>query len=199
MIKYEKIKKREEEKYLMREEQLISLIVFQVISLIFQFFIANIKNRTYVMILTFLLNISNLLCYLLNDDMTAFYSAIIICIRTFVYIFMEKIKEHKWHWIIPSIAIIIQFFIGMKTIGNIFELIPILVPCYTCYYLWFYANLQKLRVGNMIGNTLWFVYNVVTGLYILSLSRIITVAINGESYIKNRNRNRKEEREEDGK
>ena len=168
-----------------------TLIIFQILGLIFQFYIATLHNRTHVMAVTFLFNFSNLICYLLNNDITAFYSAIIICVRTFVYIFMEKFKTYKWHWVIPCIAIFIQLVIGMQTISNIFELIPILAPCYTCYYLWFYDSLQKLRVGNIIGNSMWFIYNMSTGLYILSVGRAITVFMNVGSFCKNRTKENK--------
>jgi hypothetical protein len=44
--------------------------------------------------------------------------------------------------------------------------------------MWFYKTTQKLRVGNIIAAGLWFIYNIITGLYIISISRIITIIVN---------------------
>ena len=52
----------------------------------------------------------------------------------------------------------------------------------------FYNTTQKLRIGNIVNNSLWLIYNVVTGLYIVSISRLITVIVNIVSYIKNKNK-----------
>jgi hypothetical protein len=126
--------------------------------------------------------------YLVNGDKTTAILYIVISGRAFVYIFKDTVIEKlkKWAIIVPIIAIILQIVVGFSSIENIWQLLPIITPCYVCYYLWFYNTTQKLRIGNIVNNSLWLIYNVVTGLYIVSISRLITVIVNIVSYIKNK-------------
>lgn len=41
-----------------------------------------------------------------------------------------------------------------------------------------------------MANSLWAVYNIANGLYIASLSRLITITVNSISYYKNRDKSR---------
>ena len=76
--------------------------------------------------------------------------------------------------------------------NNPWQIISISAPCFTCYYLWYFDTTQKLRVGNIIANSLWAVYNIANGLYIASLSRLITITVNSISYYKNRDKYKKQ-------
>ena len=51
----------------------------------------------------------------------------------------------------------------------------------------FYNDTQKLRVGNILANTAWAVYNIATGLYIVLIMRAITIISNIIAYEKRRN------------
>lgn len=158
------------------------LIGAQILVCIVQFYIATSENIKHIFIVTFLFNVFNLLCYWFNGDTATTYLYIVICIRSLIYIYRDPIKEHKWHFVIPIIAIVVQLMVGIKAIENIWQLIPILVPCYVNYYLWFYETTQKLRIGNFIGNASWCVYNAVSGLWIISASRCVTAIMNAISY-----------------
>jgi hypothetical protein len=163
---------------------MLELIGAQVLVCIVQFYIATSENIKRIYIVTFLFNVFNLVCYLLNGDMTTTYLYIIICIRSFIYISRDKIKQNKWHFAVPVIFIIIQLVVGFTSIDNAWQLISILIPCYVNYYLWFYDSTQKLRVGNFIGNVAWCVYNAVTGLWIIAASRAVTAGMNAAAYYK---------------
>lgn len=51
--------------------------------------------------------------------------------------------------------------------------------------MWFCKTTQQLRIWNAICNGLWGIYNFQTGLYIVMISRIITVIVNVFAFIKN--------------
>ena len=120
--------------------------------------------------------------YFINDDKTTAILYISITIRSFIYIFKDKFKTI----IVPVIAILIQLFVGFKNIENICQHIPIITPCLVCYYMWFCKTTQQLRIWNMICNGLWGLYNFKTNLYIVMVSRIITVIANLVAYTKSR-------------
>ena len=57
--------------------------------------------------------------------------------------------------------------------------------------MWFSKNTQELRIWNAICNGLWGIYNLMTGLYIVMMSRIITVIINLVVYKENKKKDNK--------
>ena len=67
------------------------------------------------------------------------------------------------------------------------QIMSILIPCYSCWYLWFSKDTQKLRIGNIIANILWGIYNICCGLYIILIMRAITITSNLVAYIKRKN------------
>jgi hypothetical protein len=67
---------------------------------------------------------------------------------------------------------------------NKLQIMSVLIPCYSCWYLWFYNDTQKLRKGNIIANSAWAIYNICTGLYIILIMRAITIGSNLTAYLK---------------
>ena len=155
----------------------------QILSVIVNTYIAFTEKKIRIYIATFLLNLAQLFMYFFNDDLTTALIYIVIVIRSFVYIYKDKFKTN----IIPYLAIIIQLLIGVFTIQSPIQILSILLPCYTCWYLWFYETTQKIRVGNIIANFAWAIYNVCTGLYIVLIMRAITILSNLIAYIKYKN------------
>ena len=154
--------------------------LMQVITVLVNIYISFTEKKKRIYIATFLLNLSQLFMYYFNDDVTTTLIYIVITVRSFIYIYKDKIKTN----IIPYIAIVVQLLIGIFTIENKMQILSIIIPCYSCWYLWFYNDTQKLRVGNIIANTAWAVYNIATGLYIVLIMRAITVISNMIAYEK---------------
>ena len=50
--------------------------------------------------------------------------------------------------------------------------------------MWFNKTTQELRIGNIIANSAWFIYNIVTGLYLVAAVRLVTIAANSIQYSK---------------
>lgn len=163
------------------------LILMQLLVCAVQYFIATSENIRKIFVVTLLFNVFNLLCYYLNDDMATVYSYLVICTRSVIYIYRDKIKKYKWHFAVPVLAIIVQTAVGFTAIKSLWQLLPIIAPCYVNYYLWFYENTQKLRIGNIINNGLWGIYNFATGLWIIGVVRVVTVTMNALSYKKHKN------------
>lgn len=161
---------------------MIEIIITQIIVVIINAYIATTEKIKNIYIVTFLFNLANLIMYAVKDDKTTSLIYIVITVRSLVYIYKDKIKSP----IIPFIAIAAQLIVGFKNIENIWQLIPILTPCWVCYYMWFCKTTQQLRINNAICNLAWFIYNFKTGLYIVAISRLITVGSNIAAFIKNR-------------
>ena len=152
-----------------------NIVFVQVVAVLTQIYIANTEHIKRIMIATFLFNLFNMLCYFLQGDMMTVYMYILIVVRSFVYIEKDKLDKYTF---IPIGFIIIQTIVGLTTLQYWYNILAIIIPCYTIYYMWFYKTTQKLRVGNIVSASLWFAYNIITGLYIISISRVITVAVN---------------------
>lgn len=163
-----------------------SLILAQLATVAVQAYIANTKSARRVLVATFLFNFANMLCYWLNGDMTTVYLYVVICVRSLVYVAREELKPRRLSWLIPAGFIAIQLAVGLSTMTNPWQILPTLIPCYTIYYLWNYDTLQRLRVGNMVANGAWGVYNIATGLYIVAIGRLATVLLNAGAWRRNR-------------
>lgn len=157
--------------------------LMQVITVLVNIYISFTEKKKRIYIATFLLNLSQLFMYYFNNDITTTLIYIVITVRSFVYIYKDRIKTN----IIPYIAIALQLGIGFVTIENKMQILSILIPCYSCWYLWYYNDTQKLRVGNIIANAAWAIYNIATGLYIVLIMRVITILSNMIAYEKRRN------------
>ena len=161
--------------------------VMQIVTVIVNMYIAVTEKKKRIYIATFLLNLSQLIIYFLNNDLTTALIYIVIVIRSLIYIYKDNFKTN----IIPYLAILIQLIIGYFTIENAIQILSVLIPCYSCWYLWFYKDTQKLRIGNIIANTAWAVYNIYNGLYIILIMRSTTIGSNAIAYIR-RKRNLEE-------
>lgn len=162
------------------------LNVFQIVSLLGQIYIAFTRKKTNVLIATFLINLAQAVCYAIVRDTAAFYVSIVITVRTFVYIFSERLKRFRWSIAVPIAAIAVQAAVGAASIETPLQLFAVVTPCFTCYYLWFFRKTQSIRVGNIVGNALWLVYNCLGGLWILALTRVWTIALNAAAYLRYR-------------
>ena len=161
--------------------------VMQIVTVIVNMYIAVTEKKKRIYIATFLLNLSQLIIYFLNNDLTTALIYIVIVIRSLIYIYKDNFKTN----IIPYLAILIQLIIGYFSIENAVQIVSVLIPCYSCWYLWFYKDTQKLRIGNIIANTVWAVYNIYNGLYIILIMRSTTIGSNAIAYIR-RKRNLEE-------
>lgn len=167
----------------------MELIIIHVILVITNSYIAVTENKRNIYIVTFLFNLLNLIMYLFKGDITTMTLYVSVTTRSLIYIFKDRIIQYN---IIPIGFILLQIILGILTMTNYWQIISISVDCFSCYYLWYFDTTQKLRVGNIIANTDLAVYNIVNGLYIASISRFITIAVNSTAYIKNLDKSNKQ-------
>lgn len=152
----------------------------QIITVIVNIYISFTEKKNRIYIATFLINLAQLIMYFFNNDLTTslIYSAIVI--RSFIYIYKDNFKTN----IIPFLMIGIQLLIGYFTIENPLQILSILIPCYTCWYLWFSKDTQSLRIGNIVANIAWAIYNICGGLYIILIMRAMAIISNIIAYNK---------------
>ena len=161
------------------------LLVMQFVTLFVSIYIAFTKSVKRILIADFIVNISLLVCYLILGDTTTSMMYICISIRSFVYIHKERFSGN---WI-PWVAIAVQLVLGFATMDNPFQLISVLIPCWVCWYLWYWQDdKQKIRLGNIINNGCWGIYNGIVGLWIVVLMRIFVVCANTVSIYKHRDK-----------
>ena len=153
-------------------------IIFQIFAVLVSTYIAFTKSKKIVYILTFLFNLSCLLVYYFNNDLVTSLMYLIIAVRSFVYIYKNKIK----HSFVPTIFILLHLMVWLLVPHTSISVLSVLTPCFVAYYMWYWNTLQKLRVGNIINNGLWFVYNLITGVWILMVFRLIIVIVNILAY-----------------
>ena len=154
--------------------------IMQIITVLVNIYISFTEKKKRIYIATFLLNLSQLLMYFFNKDLTTALIYIVIVIRSYLYIYKDKFKSN----LIPYLAIVIQIIIGVTTIERPIQVMSILIPCYSCWYLWFSKDTQKLRIGNIVANISWGIYNICCGLYIILIMRAITITSNIVAYIR---------------
>ena len=114
--------------------------IMQIVTVMVNMYIAVTEKKKRIYIATFLLNLSQLIIYFLNNDLTTALIYIVIVIRSLIYIYKDNFKTN----IIPYLAILIQLIIGYFSIENAVQIVSVLIPCYSCWYLWFYKDTQKL-------------------------------------------------------
>lgn len=159
-----------------------SIIIAQIFVVAINLYLATTEDKLKIYIITFLFNFSNLIMYIVNGDKATTIVYIVISLRSFIYIFRDKFKTP----IIPICVISCHLILGFFTIENVWQILSIVTPCFVCYYMWFWKTTQKLRVGNIINNTLWLIYNIHGGLYIVVIARLVTISGNLFNLIKNK-------------
>ena len=168
----------------MINQQLLQSIIVQIIVLIAQLYIATNENIKHIFIARFIYTALYMVLYFINGDITTALTYVLNTIRSAVYIERQELYKYKWHFMIPIAFILAQIIIGLLTMNNYWQLLAIFNGCYFAYYLWFYKTTQKLRIGNMVGDFLWLIYNVISKLWIVAAGRIIVISMNAISYKK---------------
>ena len=159
----------------------ISLIM-QVLSLIIAIYISIINNLKNVYIINFIFNAVQLIMYLCIGDKVTAISYIIIVARSFVVLYRDKIHCSIVPWLFCLAHVLTYIFTG----SNITQLISTITPCVMTLFQWFAKSNQNIRVGSALTNAAWFMYNLLSGLYIAAIMRVVLVLSNVITYVHNR-------------
>ena len=170
----------------MINNQILQSIIVQIIVLIAQLYIATNENIKHIFVARFIYTALYMVLYFVNGDLTTAFTYVLNTIRSAVYIERQELYKLKWHFLIPITFIVVQIIVGLFTMTNYWQLLSIFNGCYFAYYLWFYKTTQKLRIGNMIGDFLWLIYNIISKLWIVAAGRIIVISMNAISYNKHK-------------
>lgn len=161
---------------------MVELVLTQVVLCIVNTYLAFTENKKGIYVCTFLFNACNLIMYIFNGDKVTTLVYICITLRSLIYIFKDKIKRD----VVPVTCIVIQFGVSLLTFESVWNTLTLCAAVWSCWYLWYFKDTQKLRVGNAINNTLWLFYNLYSGLWIASIARLFTVSINLFRYVQQR-------------
>lgn len=170
----------------MINQQFLQSIVVQIIVLIAQLYIATNENIKHIFVARFIYTALYMVLYFVTGDLTTALTYVLNTIRSAIYIERQELYKYKWHFIIPITFIVVQIVVGLLTMKNYWQLLSIFNGCYFAYYLWFYRTTQKLRLGNIIGDLLWLIYNVISRLWIVAAGRVIIISMNAISYNKHK-------------
>lgn len=162
--------------------------ITQTLALVCNTYIAFSKKPLNIYIATLLFNIFALLTGLFQKDYGLVCSYVIIVYRSFGMLLKDKYKD-KMFWF-PYTFEVAHVLFGIFTWQNMWSLIPMLTPIFTGLILWYYDDVTLYRKNNIINNTLWLVHNVQSQSYIIALTRIYTILVNGLSLIKDREANK---------
>lgn len=165
------------------------LTIMQLVVLFVSIYISFTSHIKRIFVADFVVNLSLLTCYVILGDLTTTIMYVSITIRSFLYIYKDRFKTDMLPWI----AIVVQIVLGFATMENPFQIISIFIPCWVCWYLWYWHDdKQKIRFGNIVNNGCWGIYNGIVGLWIVVLMRVIVVMSNAISMV----RTHKKEKEE---
>ena len=156
------------------------LTFIQILSLITGVWSAFTRKKFFVLLSTAIFNTSMLLCYIVTKDYVALGSSILICTRSIIYLYKEKLSRFN---IIPFLFISLHIITGIIKLQNPYQIITIVAPCLICYCFWFVDNLQEIRLFNTINSILWFMYMIHCELYISSINYILNCIIFIISYL----------------
>lgn len=121
-------------------------IITQCVACIISVYQAHTENKKGIYLSVFLFNMSCLLVYLTIGDYTSATSYILITVRSYVYLYKDKLKKP----FIPYMFIGLHIVTGLMSINNPWQIISIITPSITCWYMWFCKKTQQLRIGNII-------------------------------------------------
>lgn len=155
------------------------LTIMQLVVLFVSIYISFTPHIKRIFVADFIVNVSLLACYIILGDVTTAVMYVCISLRSFVYIYKDRLLRYGW---IPWVAIVAQIALGFATIDNPFQIVSIFIPCWVCWYLWYWHDdKQKIRFGNIVNNGCWGIYNGIVGLWIVVLMRVIVVISNAVS------------------
>lgn len=162
-------------------------IILQIVACLLGVYQSRTENKRNIYITVFLFNLSCLIVYAVIGEWATVYSYILITVRSFTYIHKDKFKTP----IVPIMFILVHLIVGVFTMTSYWQILPMIAPMFTCYYMWFMKNTQGLRIGNAVAATIWLVYNLHCGLYVLCINRVVTIVSNVIAYIQKRNNTNK--------
>ena len=165
---------------------ILQSLIVQIIVLIAQLYIATNESIKRIFVVRFIYNALYMVLYLINGDITTTITYVLNTLRSAVYIERQELYKWKWHFIIPIVFMLAQIVFGLMTMTNYWQILSIFNGCYFAYYLWFYKTTQKLRIGNVIGDFLWLIYNLISKLWIVAVARVIVISMNAISYQKHK-------------
>lgn len=157
--------------------------VISVIMFVLSIIEAVVKRKFSVVVINFVQ--CALLCFLyfFLEDWVALSTGIILAIRSFIFIFYEKIQKYKWHHLIPWLAVVVQIAISIPTFNNLTQILIICASCFYTAFIWYMKDRQIIRLGNIATLIIWILYNFINGYWLANAQRFVSLISNVIVYI----------------
>ena len=162
-------------------------IIIQVFCIALSLYTGFSHKKRNVLIAAFVFNISTFLLYFLIKDFSTFSSMGIVTVRSLVFLFQDRLKKLKCGNAIPLLFVICHIVVGFLTVEHWYQILGVIAPITLTLSFWFEKSRQRMRIEQATSDSLWFVYNLCVGLYILCALRVVEVLISVVAFIKNRN------------
>lgn len=164
-------------------------IILQIVAVIVDAYIAFSNDKKKILIATFVYNTFSLILFLLLKDFSTVYSYSLIVSRSVIYLYQTKLKKLKFSFIIPIGIMSLHLILGIRTATSLWHILPTLAPIVVCYLLWFEKSRQNMRIEQAISDSFWLIYNMHVGLYVLCISRVMSIICGIMAYVKNTQQN----------
>lgn len=149
--------------------------LLQLVGLTVNLIIAFVNDTKKIYWLSFLFNAVNLILYIITNDWAAVLSGTLITLRSFLYIYKDKIRSN---WT-PVIFCAMHITLGLLFMQTPWQVLTIVAPCTVCLSMWFWkGHYQKLRFGNIVNAGCWLLYNIHTGMCLIAICRVLTLVAN---------------------
>lgn len=161
------------------------LIIVQIFQVIYSSYIMFLDKKKNMLLNMFISNALCLLVFGIAGLHSAFITTITITIRSFLFMFRDKYKTN----FVFYFCLILHIISGVVDFSGFISLLPSITAVISIFILWF-GNEQQIRLGLLIPDLIWFIYYIISGIYISAIFNFITIIFKFVSYIKNHKLNK---------
>lgn len=151
-----------------------------VITKIVDWFIRFSDKRKNYNFMLFLINIWQVILYLLYKDIATSLFFLVITFISFLYVHRDKFKGN----VVPFSSVILEVIIAIFTINNNLQYLSLGATCFTRVYLWFSRTGQQIRVCNVLYQIAMLIYNVLCRVWIMIPVRVYLIGFNIYTYVR---------------
>ncbi len=164
------------------------ICILQIIALIFYAYIAFSHKKRNVLITVFVHNFTCLILSVVINDFSAVYSYILVNLRSFIFLYQDRLKKNQYTNAIPVGICILHIILGISSVERWYQIPTIIGPIVLTLSFWFENNRQRMRAEQSFSDAMWLIYNAFAGLYILCITRVMMITISLIAIYKNKNK-----------
>ena len=149
-------------------------VICQIIVLVVNIAIAFMRNTDNFLKYALVANMFTLFSYIASGNYAGAFVYSVMIIRSLVYVFKHKYKSNLACYAMIALQLIVSIVEIKSPIG----ILNGIGAVWSCYYMWFYKEPIKIKVGANINNSLKLAYDIYHGMFILVLVRAFNIVVN---------------------